>query len=106
MFISPLLPVEYIDGSTHGQRRSHGGYVTAKHSIPLHSLVPRPLPTREKGLVHTDCACARLYPESGYIVYSRKIISKLSIYDYVIFSISSRLANKHTRRAQRLRSSS
>ena len=69
------------------------------------SLVPRPLPTREKGLVHTDCACARLYPESGYIVYSRKILSKLSIYDYVIFSISSRLANKHTRRAQRLRSS-
>ena len=49
------------------------------------SLVPRPLPTREKGLVHTDCACARLYPESGYIVYSRKIFSKLSFYDYVIF---------------------
>ena len=24
------------------------------------SFVPRPLPTREKGLVHTDCACARL----------------------------------------------
>ena len=23
-------------------------------------LVPRPLPTREKGPVHTDCACARL----------------------------------------------
>ena len=52
------------------------------------SLVPRPLPTQEKGLVHTDCACARLYPESGYIVYSRKIHSKLSIYDYVIFSNS------------------
>ena len=26
----------------------------------LSSLVPRPLPTREKGPVHTDCACARL----------------------------------------------
>ena len=24
------------------------------------SLVPRPLPMREKGLVHTDCTCARL----------------------------------------------
>ena len=28
--------------------------------IYLATYVPRPLPTREKGLVHTDCACARL----------------------------------------------
>ena len=34
---------------------------------------------RRKGLVHTDCACTNLYPKSGYIVYSRKIFSKLSI---------------------------
>ena len=38
----------------------------------------------EKGLVHTDCTCAHLYPESGYIVDFHKISSKLSIYDYVI----------------------
>ena len=36
------------------------------------SLVPGPSLCGEKGLVHTDCACASLYPESGYIVYSRK----------------------------------
>jgi hypothetical protein len=33
----------------------------------------------KKGLVLTDCTCASLYPESGYIVYSRKIFSKLSM---------------------------
>ena len=33
----------------------------------------------EKGLVHAHCACASLYPESEYIVYSCKIFSKLSI---------------------------
>ena len=44
---------------------------------------PGPSP-REKGLVHTDCACVVLYPESGYIVYFRKILCKLIIYDYVI----------------------
>ena len=40
---------------------------------------PGPSQRGEKGLVHTDCACANLYPKSGYIVYSRKIFSKLSI---------------------------
>ena len=57
-------------------------------SMLISSLVPRLLPTWEKGLVHTDCACTGLYSKSGYIVYSRKILSKLSIYDYVIFSNS------------------
>ena len=58
----------------------------ARAQSPHVSLLPRPLPTREKGLVHTDCACAHLYPESRYIIYSHKILSKLSTYDYVIFS--------------------
>ena len=83
--------------------RSHKLYnlanVSNNHAMLISgpNLVPRPLPMREKGLVHTDCACARLYPESGYmyIVYSRKILSKLSFYDYVIFSIYLHLANKH-----------
>ena len=44
---------------------------------------PGPSPW-EKGLVHTDCACVILYPESGYTVYFCKIFCKLTIYDYVI----------------------
>ena len=52
----------------------------------MDSLIPRPFfeGRRRKGLVHTDCACAHLYPESGYILYTRKIIlSKLIIYNGV-----------------------
>ena len=48
--------------------------------MPSGSLIPRP----EKGLVHTDCAFVSLYPESGYIIYSHKIPSKLSVFCYVI----------------------
>ena len=42
---------------------------------------------RRKGLVHTDCLCAHLHPESGYCVYSYKILSKIQIYNYVSFHI-------------------
>ena len=38
-------------------------------------------PSQEKGLVHTDCACVTLYPESGYtiILYYHKLFSELSV---------------------------
>ena len=45
-------------------------------SMYCSSLVPRPLPTPREG---PGTHRLRLYPESGYIVYSRKIFSKLSI---------------------------
>ena len=65
---------------------------------------PGPSP-REKGLVHTDCACVVLYPESGYIVYFRKILCKLIIYDYVIcLFLLARMTNKRTRRTRSVRS--
>ena len=50
----------------------------------------------EKGLVHTDCTCARLYPQSGYIVYSRKILSKIPISNYVTFSYHTRVWSTRT----------
>ena len=41
------------------------------------SLVPFFEGRRRKDLVYIDCTCAHLYPESGYIVYCHKILSKL-----------------------------
>ena len=58
---------------------------------------PGPSLRGRKGLVHTDCACAHLYPKSGYIVYSRKILSKLSIYNYITFSNHTRVWPTETR---------
>ena len=58
---------------------------------------PGPSLRGRKGPVHTDCACARLYPKSGYIVYSRKTLCKLSIYNYVTFSNHTRVWPTKTR---------
>ena len=51
------------------------------------ALSPGPSLRGRKGLVHTNCACTHLYPESEYVVYSRKILGKLhlSICNYVTF---------------------
>ena len=69
------------------------GLISKKVLIPIKDIASSPDPSLRgrKGLVHTDCACARLYPESGYIVYSRKILSKLSIYNDVTFSNHTRV---------------
>jgi hypothetical protein len=57
---------------THNQPCPHGG----------------PSLRGEKRLVHTDCACTRLYPDSGYIVQKFRL------------RFWSRMADKHMMRAQ------
>ena len=67
------------------------------------SLITRPLPAWEKSLLHNDCTCACLYPESECIAYFHKIFSKL-------FKITSSclvctcMANKRMTRDQRVSS--
>ena len=46
-----------------------------------HASLERPQ-ARKEGLVHTVCACAKVYPKSWYIVYLRKTVREPSYLTY------------------------
>lgn len=66
--IVPLPPFAFMRKSLHCNYNKN----TVMISIWRVASSPRPSLHGKESLVHTDCTCAPLCPESGYIIYTRK----------------------------------